>query len=105
MASSATHIGERRKDTRQLGNGGARPLELSRLERAEMIVQSVHDQPKRNVAFKLGCAPVEHKEPPRRCPLAGHVQQSGLTDPRLPSDLQEATLPVAQSVQTAIDRT
>ncbi len=65
----------------------------SRLERPQVVVEGVDDQPERNVALELRRAPIENQIAVILAPAAQLSQQSRLADPRLTKDLHEPGLP------------
>ena len=81
--------GQRREDRRELGHQALvqRPQERG-LQRAQVVVERVDDQPERDVALELGGAALEHQVAPVLALAAKLREQPGFADARLADELQ-----------------
>ena len=91
---------ERRQHVPQLCHGVVgQPVAPRRLERPDVVVQRVDEQPERNLTLELGCAAAEHEVAAGIRARRELGQHAALADPGLADDLERAGPPAAELVE------
>ena len=95
--------GERRENGRELRSDVlVEALEAMRVEPADVFVERIHEDPKREVPLELGRRPREHEIATLLGPHRQLAEQPGLADPGLPRQLDRGRSPAFELVQDLV---